>query len=107
VPRFRFGVNDNNEISSRYIEDASYARLKNLSLGYTFDKELRSVFNGALSKIRIYAQTQNLFTITKYSGLDPEIEPYYNAVGNIEGFNIDRGRGPQPRTVLAGLQIEF
>ncbi len=107
VPRFRFGVNDNNEISSRYIEDASYARLKNLSLGYTFDKELKSVFNGALSKIRVYAQSQNLFTITKYSGLDPEIEPYYNANGNIEGLNIDRGRGPQPRTILAGLQIEF
>lgn len=104
IPRFRGGVNDNNAISTRYIEDASFARLKNVTLGYTFPKKF---LNGMFSKVRVYVQSQNLLTITNYSGLDPEIEPFYNASGLIEGINIDRGRAPQPRTFLTGLQIEF
>ncbi|MEM9687117.1 MAG: TonB-dependent receptor, partial [Bacteroidota bacterium] len=108
VPRFRFGRNPNNDISTRYIEDASYARLKNLTLGYSLSGELLDeTFNGALSKVRVYAQAQNLVTITNYSGLDPEIEPFYSASGIIQGLNIDRGRGPQPTTFLMGIQIEF
>ena len=99
VPRFRFGRNQNNAVSTRYIEDASYARLRNLDVGYSFKQDkLKGVFNGALTKVRFYVQALNLFTITDYSGLDPEIEPYYNATGIIEGTNIDRGRGPQPTT---------
>ncbi len=108
VPRFRFGRNQNNAVSTRYIEDASYARLRNLDVGYSFRQDkLKGIFNGALTKVRFYVQALNLFTITDYSGLDPEIEPFYNATGIIEGTNIDRGRGPQPTTFLTGLQIEF
>ncbi|WP_394750568.1 SusC/RagA family TonB-linked outer membrane protein [Spongiimicrobium salis] len=108
VPRFRFGRNDNNQISTRFIEDASYARLKNVTLGYSLPADLLDrVFNGTISKVRLYVQSQNLVTLTNYSGLDPEIEPFYGAAGIIEGLNIDRGRGPQPKTFLTGLQIEF
>lgn len=107
IPRARFGVNDNNEISTRYIEDGSYTRLKNLVIGYSFGEEvLANSFNGVLSKVRLYVQGQNLITITDYSGLDPEVEPYYSGNG-LEGFGIDRGRAPQPKTIMMGLQIEF
>lgn len=109
VPRFRFeGNNPNNFISTRYIKDASYARLRNLTIGYSLNNSvLKNVFEGFLTKVRIYVQSQNLFTITNYSGLDPEIEPFYNENGFITGLNVDRGRAPQPRTFLTGLQIEF
>ena len=107
IPRARFGVNDNNEISTRYIEDASYTRLKNLILGYSLSENvLQSAFKGTLSKLRLYLQAQNLLTVTKYSGLDPEIEPYYGENG-LEGYAIDRGRAPQPKTIMMGLQVEF
>lgn len=109
VPRFRFeGNNPNNRISTRYIQDASYARLRNVTVGYSLsDKTLDDAFKGVVSKFRFYLQSQNLLTLTKYSGLDPEIEPFYNATGLIVGLNVDRGRAPQPTTFLAGIQIEF
>ena len=109
VPRFRFeGNNPNNFISTRFIEDASYARLRNLTIGYSLNQSvLNNLFNGSFTKIRLYIQSQNLFTITNYSGLDPEIEPFYNENGFITGLNVDRGRAPQPRTFITGLQIEF
>ncbi|MEL7001251.1 MAG: TonB-dependent receptor [Bacteroidota bacterium] len=109
VPRFRFvGNNTNNAISTRYIEDGSFARLKNLTIGYTLNESLiNSAFKGAVSKIRFYVQSQNLVTLTNYSGFDPEVEPLFDGSGIIQGIGIDRGRQPQPTTFLAGLQIEF
>lgn len=109
VPRFRLvGNNSNNFISTRYIEDGSYARLKNVTLGYSLsDTTLDNVFNGVLSKVRFYAQSQNLLTLTKYSGYDPEVQPIFGGGGIIQGIGIDIGRQPQPTTVLFGLQLEF
>ncbi|MGB6150540.1 MAG: TonB-dependent receptor [Pricia sp.] len=109
VPRFRFeGNNPNNRISTRYVQDASYARLKNVTVGYSLSQNtLDDAFKGVLSKVRFYLQSQNLLTLTEYSGLDPEIEPFYNATGLIVGLNVDRGRAPQPKTFLLGLEIEF
>lgn len=109
IPRFRFeGNNPNNAISTRYIEDASYARLRNLTLGYSFPSEmLNNNLNGILSKARIYIQGQNLVTLTKYSGLDPEIAPFYGANGLLQGTSIDRGESPRPQTFIIGLQLEF
>lgn len=63
--------NDNDRISDRYIEDGSYIRLKNISLGYTFPK--KTIDKLGLSNLRIYANIQNLLTITGYDGYDPEI----------------------------------
>ncbi len=108
IPRFRFGSNINNEISSRYIEDASYLRLRNVTVGYTFPNTLvNRSGNGIIKKLRFYVQGQNLITLTNYSGLDPEIAPFYNAQGLVDGLGIDRSAQPRPITVLSGIQLEF
>ncbi len=108
IPRFRFGSNINNEISTRYIEDASYLRLRNVTVGYTFPNTLvNRSGNGIIKKLRFYVQGQNLLTFTNYSGLDPEIAPFYNAAGLVDGLGIDRSAQPRPLTVLTGIQLEF
>ncbi|MFD0860594.1 SusC/RagA family TonB-linked outer membrane protein [Sungkyunkwania multivorans] len=108
VPRFRFGSNINNEISTRYIEDGSYLRLRNVTIGYTFPTTMiNKSGKGILKKLRFYVQGQNLLTFTKYTGLDPEIAPFYNAQGLVDGLGIDRSAQPRPITVLSGIQLEF
>ena len=92
------GAPQNHSVSDRYIEDGSFTRLKNVSLGYTFKG---GVFDQYFSKVRLYVSGQNLITISGYSGLDPEI-----GQGNQE-FGIDRGRYPQPKSALLGLQVSF
>ncbi len=109
VPRFRFeGGNPNNAISTRYIQDASFVRLRNITLGYTLPAPLlNNTFKGVVSKARLYVQGQNLLTLTDYDGLDPEISPFYGADGLLQGTNIDRGEAPRPQTLILGLQLEF
>lgn len=108
IPRFRFGNNINNEISSRYIEDGSFLRLRNVTVGYTFPNTMvNKSGNGFLKKFRVYAQGQNLLTFTNYSGLDPEVAPFYNAAGLVDGLGIDRSAQPRPITVITGIQLEF
>ncbi|GAL62632.1 SusC/RagA family TonB-linked outer membrane protein [Algibacter lectus] len=92
------GAPQNHSVSDRYIEDGSFTRLKNISLGYTFTD---GVFENYFSKLRLYVSAQNLITLTDYSGLDPEI-----GQGNQE-FGIDRGLYPQPKSVILGLQVSF
>ena len=80
--------------SSWYLEEASYMRLKNLTVGYTFPQQiLKNV--GENSSLRVYISTENLFTITKYSGMDPEVG----------GKGMDVGRYPLPKTFTAGLSL--
>ena len=90
------GAPQNNGISDRFVEDGSYARLKNVSLGYTLPSEM---FEKYFSKLRVYVSGTNLITISDYSGLDPEI-------GGGE-FGIDRGNYPQPKSILLGVQVSF
>ena len=98
VPRAG-GAPQNLAVSDRFVEDGSYARLRNVTVGYT----LPDNFSGNMfSKFRLYLSAQNLLTITNYSGLDPEV-----ANGNSFNFGIDRGGYPQPKTFLLGLQVEF
>lgn len=92
------GAPQNHNVSDRYVEDGSFTRLKNVSIGYTFKG---GVFESYFSKLRLYISAQNLVTITDYSGLDPEI-----GQGNQE-FGIDRGRYPQPKSAILGLQVSF
>jgi TonB-linked SusC/RagA family outer membrane protein len=80
-------------VSDWYVEDASYLRLKNLTLGYTLPKEKLAKFG--LGNLRIYLSSQNLLTFTKYSGIDPEVG----------GDGIDIGLYPQPRTFMFGINI--
>ncbi len=87
----------NNEFSSYYIEDGSYLRLKNVTLGYTFSN-LKFLERG-----RIYLSANNIFTRTDYSGLDPEI----GANNDPLNVGIDQGFYPQAKSYLLGLNISF
>jgi len=87
--------------SERYVEDGSYARLKNITVGYTLNG---TTFDKYFSKLRMYISAQNLITITKYSGLDPEVA---RADGNANSAGIDLGRYPQPKSVIFGLDVTF
>lgn len=106
--------NRNVRISDRFIEDGSYLRLRSVILGYSLKQDfLSGILNGTLDKLRFYVQGQNLFTITNYSGLDPEIRPSFsiseNGVFNntIAGLGVDRGTAPAPVSVIFGVQIGF
>lgn len=87
--------------SQRYVEDGSYTRLKNITLGYTLTG---TSFDKYFSRLRLYLSGQNLITITKYSGLDPEIA---RVNGNANSAGIDLGRYPQPKSVIFGLDVTF
>lgn len=110
IPRAVSGdPNQNSRTSNRFIEDGSYLRLKNLSIGYTLPASIaQNVTNGTLKKLRIYVSGQNLLTATKYTGYDPEIgNRYQNSSGNTLINGIDYGQFPSPRTIMAGLQVGF
>ena len=89
----------NQQPSSQFVEDGSFVRLKNLQLGYTIPQSVLNKLK--LSKLRIYLQATNLFTITEYSGLDPEI----NATGTYMG--IDQGAWPTPKQFYVGVNINL
>jgi len=75
----RVGNNSNREISSRFVEDGSYVRLKNLAIGYNLPSS--TVDKLGLGGIRLSVSGQNLLTITDYSGLDPEVN-FFGASGD-------------------------
>lgn len=96
--------NDNDRISDRYIEDGSYIRLKNISLGYTFDsKMLRKI---GLQSLRVYANIQNLWTITGYDGYDPEVGASTQDSSGLV-YGLDFGRYPSPTVYSFGLNISL
>ncbi len=89
-------------ISDRLVEDASYIRLQNISLGYTLPKNW--VRKAYLENVRIYMNIQNLHTWTKYKGLDPEVGAMY---GDALMTGVDYGRYPTPRIYTFGLNVSF
>ncbi|MDC6390413.1 TonB-dependent receptor [Maribacter sp. PR1] len=89
-------------IDDSYVEDGSYARLKNLTLGYSFPRDLVQKLN--LSRFRIYANANNLWTITDYTGLDPNINVFS---GNEYGVGIDYSAYPTATTFTLGVNLEF
>lgn len=96
--------NDNDRISSRYIEDGSYIRIKNISIGYNLPKEiLRKI---KVENIRIAANIQNLYTMTKYSGFDPEVGASTQDASGLT-YGVDNGRYPSPTTYSCSLNITF
>lgn len=95
-------ANDNSRMSNRFIEDGSYLRLKNLSLGYTFPQALLKKYQ--IENLRLYINIQNLFTWTKYSGYDPEIGAYNQ---NVLLRGIDYARYPSQRIYTLGLNFMF
>ncbi len=94
--------NDNDAVSDRYIEDGSYLRIKNVTLGYTLKKDL--VKRAGLDNVRVYVNLQNLATFTNYSGYDPEVGASTQS-SNVYG--CDNGRYPSPTTYSFGLNITF
>lgn len=92
--------------SSWYVEDGGYFRIKNLIIGYTLPS---NIFNNVFSKVRLFVSAQNLLTITKYSGYDPEISSYTPTDNNITIFarGIDQYQRPNPSTYRVGIQLNF
>ena len=91
VPRLTMNDNGGSKISSVFVEDASYLRLKNLEIGYTFGQKMEGI-----SSVRVYASAQNLLTWTKYTGLDPESTSL-----------IDQGTYPQSTSVMFGVKVKL
>ena len=94
--------NDNDRISDRYVEDGSYIRLKNITLGYTFPSKLIKKFG--INNLRLYANIQNLLTITGYDGYDPEIGA---STQSTNVYGLDYGRYPSPTVYSFGLNVTF
>jgi TonB-linked SusC/RagA family outer membrane protein len=90
------------QITDRYVENGSYLRLKNVSFGYNFSSDLLSKLHA--KQLRVYVSAQNLATITKYTGLDPEVN-FYDNDNTKQG--IDYGSYPSVRTFLAGVNVTF
>ncbi|WP_400073754.1 hypothetical protein [Zobellia russellii] len=82
------------------MDDGTFARLRNISLGYTIPRDYTEKLG--ITKFRVYVAAQNLFTITQYDGYDPE-------VGNngLSTRGIDKGTYPVSSQIRTGLQIEF
>ncbi|WP_264509672.1 SusC/RagA family TonB-linked outer membrane protein [Flavobacterium sp. N1719] len=94
--------NYNLEISDRYVEDGSYVRLQNLTFGYTLPQSILSRVK--IKNLRVYGSAQNLLTVTKYSGYDPEIGSFNQ---NVLLSGVDNGRYPTPRIYSLGINLEF
>ncbi|MFA9392100.1 MAG: SusC/RagA family TonB-linked outer membrane protein [Prolixibacteraceae bacterium] len=97
-------VNINRGVSSFWIEDGSYLRIKNVQMGYSLPETLLSKVK--VTSCRIYVSGQNLYTWTKYSGFDPEIS-YSNQWYGGTALGYDAGNYPAARTILMGLEIKF
>lgn len=94
--------NGNNRVSDAFVEDGSYIRLQNVSLSYTFPKKW--IEHLYLSNVKLYMNIQNLFTITKYDGYDPEVGSLY---GDALKNGIDYNRYPSPRIYTFGINVSF
>ncbi len=94
MPRSTFQDNGSSFISSIFVEDASYLRLKNIELGYDLGRVVKS--GNVFQNCRLYVSAQNLFTVTKYTGLDPESTAL-----------IDQGTYPQSRNLMLGINVRF
>ncbi len=112
MPRVTGGTDPNKNwrlFSDLYVEDASYLKLKSINVGYDFKSLWKE---GPFEQFRIYFSATNLLTITKYSGLDPEVGygSYYNSSGVLTdayASGIDLGFYPTARTYLVGLNVKF
>ncbi|MEI6412374.1 MAG: TonB-dependent receptor, partial [Bacteroidota bacterium] len=101
--------NSNRRASTRFLKDGSYMRVRNITIGYNFKDLLKWQSVGAL---RLYLTAQNAFTFTKYPGMDPEIQANSNDTRGLGlssdlAVGIDWGTVPAPRTIIAGLKLDF
>ncbi|MEJ7643309.1 MAG: TonB-dependent receptor [Chryseolinea sp.] len=108
IPQARFYANNGAQLSSRYVEDGSFVRVRNITLGYNFPSSLRSKLK--LDRLRIYGSVLNLLTFTDYKYWDPEVNNDFEN-DTAQERNIALGNDfytpPQPRTFLVGINIGF
>ena len=97
-PRVTTGPNSNSLFSDFYVEDASYLRISNVQLGYTFNMDNSK----GIDKFRLYASVNNAYTFTKYKGYDPSA-----STGQPIGGGIDQGFYPIPRVYMLGINLKF
>jgi TonB-dependent starch-binding outer membrane protein SusC len=102
LPRFTSTNTNNVAMSDRYVENGSYLRIQNVTLGYKIPREIANKLQ--MASLRAYVSVQNLYTFTKYSGYDPEVGAYNSTISLM---NVDMGHYPNPRTVSCGLNVEF
>ncbi|HEV8083296.1 MAG TPA: TonB-dependent receptor [Chitinophagaceae bacterium] len=110
MPRVTFkGASNNKFPSSRFLEDGSYLRLKNCQIGYTIPEKIVSRYK--IKSLRFYVTGQNLWTLTNYTGLDPEMHISDNVrrdtYGGDVGAGIDWGTYPSARSFILGLNLNF
>jgi TonB-dependent starch-binding outer membrane protein SusC len=103
LPRFVSNdPNTNRRVSDRFIENGSFLRVQNISFGYVLPTNL--IKGTFVKKIRLYGSLQNILTLTKYTGYDPELG---STNQNAMLSNVDGGNYPSPRTATMGLNVEF
>ncbi|MEQ9186857.1 MAG: TonB-dependent receptor [Cryomorphaceae bacterium] len=100
-PRLTTDATRNTEFSDYYVEDGSFVRLRNVQLGFTFPKTLTARIK--MASIRIYVAANNLVTMTRYLGYDPDI----GSSGGTLSAGIDYGFYPQARTIMGGINVKF
>jgi hypothetical protein len=100
MPRANYGdLVGNNDFSDRFVEDASYLKLRDITLSYTFNKKILKLIQGGT----IYVSGQNLLCFTDYLGLDPEYS--YSSSSAMQG--VDYGKVALPKTVKVGVNLKF
>ena len=99
-PRLTTGQTRNTVFSDFYVEDGSFLRLRNIQLGYTLPQTLTQ--NLKISSVRFYVAANNLVTLTRYMGFDPDV-----GAGNPLFAGVDNGIYPQAKTIMGGLNIKF
>ncbi|MBC7946771.1 MAG: TonB-dependent receptor [Chitinophagaceae bacterium] len=102
LPRFTNTNVNNVYMSDRYVEDGSYLRIQNITVGYRLPVALMR--KARITNARLYVSVQNVHTFTDYSGYDPEIGAFNN---NIRLMNVDAGHYPNPRTFTIGVNVEL
>jgi TonB-dependent starch-binding outer membrane protein SusC len=107
IPGVSLASNDNTAISTRFLEDGSYLRFKTITLAYRIDEKLLNKIG--IGSASVYVSGQNLITITKYKGFDPEVSSFGSAGNSSDNRNVslgvDYGAYPQPKVLLFGINI--
>ena len=107
IPRLAESSQNNNErvLSDRWLQDGSYLRLKTITLGYTLPQTWAKRIS--VQNLRVYVTAQNLYTLTKYKGFDPEVSESVGWGSGGLDMGVDNGNYPQPRILLFGINLSF
>ena len=98
-------TNNEGTANSFFVEDGSYMRLKNLQIGYSFDEKVAGMLG--MDSVRFYVQGTNLFTITGYDGVDPELQPRFNNNGSIDNLTIGVSDNNYPLAAIYSLGVNL